>query len=138
MLIGAVLIIGGQCIEQFAFYIDGVVEIEQQNVIAAINQVCERLTCLEGDTNDIRIHMSEQLDYMEYKLGNCQSLAQSAYECANIVGQTYEPNIDRIADLVTELVIERVMNRVWKMIDDAKDAPSEKEFLTGIERLLLK
>jgi len=136
MLTGVVLIIGGQCIERFA-YIDGVVEIEQQNVIAAINQVCERLNILEGDTNDIRIHMSEQLDYMEYKLGNCQSLAQSAYECAN-VSYSYERVLDEIVERVTESVAERVLDRVWKMIDDAKDAPSEKEFLTGIERLLLK
>lgn len=101
------------------------IEIDQNDVIAAINEAYDRIAVLEGDIN----HTNRKLD-------ECQSVAQCAYECANIVGHTYEPNIDRIADLVTELVAERVMDRVWKMIDDAKNAPSEREFLTGIERLL--
>jgi len=74
---------------------------------------------------------------LEHRIGDCQSLAQSAYECAN-VSYAYEQALDEIVDRVTDSVAERVLDRVWKMIDDAKDAPSEKEFLTGIERLLLE
>lgn len=102
-----------------------------------IDQLCEKVINLECDTMDIRSTVDTQLDYVGNRLANCQSLAESAYERAN-AGFTYEPDINRIADVVADLVAERVMDRVWAMIDDAKNVPSEKEFLTGIERLLLE
>lgn len=76
---------------------------------------------------------------MDERIYECEQLAQSAYDCSS-TSYTYTPelDIDRIVDLVTDAVAERVMDRVWKMIDDAKAAPSEKEFLTGIERLFLQ
>ena len=72
--------------------------------------------------------------YANARIDECSDMAHSAYERSS-VSYTYEQDIERIADLVVELVSERVMDRIWKMIDDAKAAPSEKEFLTGIERL---
>jgi len=114
-----------------------VIEIDQQNIIAAINEMSERLAYLDYEAGNIRSYVDQQVDIVDRKIDNCQSLAHSAYECAN-VSYAYEQVLDEIVERVTDSVAERVLDRVWKMIDDAKDAPSEKEFLTGIERLLLK